>query len=35
MRHASVRIRKLVKLGTTISASMIAFHFSVTLNTRK
>src|SRR4029079_16210748 len=35
IRHASVRIRKLVKLGTTISASMIDFHFSVTLNTRK
>src|SRR6185295_9348844 len=35
MRHARVRIRKLVKLGTTISASMIDFHFSVTLKTRK
>ena len=28
MRHASVRIRKLVKLGTTINARRIAFHFS-------
>ena len=35
IRQAKVRIRKLVKLGTTISASMIAFHFSVTLKTRK
>src|SRR6185436_2592000 len=35
IRHASVRMRKLVKLGTTMSASMMDFHFSVTLKTRK
>ena len=35
MRHATVRMRKLVKLGTTTAASTIAFHFSVTLNAAK
>ena len=35
MRHARVRIRKLVKLGTMTSASRIARHFSRTLNARK
>ena len=35
MRHATVRIKKLVKLGTTTAARMIAFHFSLTLNAAK
>src|SRR3954447_16603245 len=35
MRQARVRIRKLVKLGTTTSANMIDFHFGDTLNTKK
>ena len=35
MRHATVRMRKLVKLGTTTAARMIAFHFSLTLNAAK
>ena len=35
MRQAMVRMRKLVKLGTTTSASRIACHFSLTLNARK
>ena len=35
MRHAIVRMRKLVKLGTTTSASRMARHFSLTLKARK
>src|SRR3954464_2499589 len=35
MRHANVRMRKLVKLGTTTRANMIDFHLADTLNTRK
>ena len=35
MRHATVRMRKLVKLGTTTIARIAARHFSVTLNDAK
>ncbi len=35
IRHASVRMRKLVKLGTMIMASRIPLHRSDTLKTRK
>src|SRR3954453_13830332 len=35
MRQAKVRMRKLVKLGTTTSANMIDFHLSDTLKTKK
>ncbi len=35
IRQATVRIRKLVKLGTTTNARMIAFHFSGTLKAAK
>ena len=35
IRHATVRIKKLVKLGTTTAARIIAFHFSATLNAAK
>ena len=35
MRHATVRMRKLVKLGTTTRASMTARHRSDTLKVAK
>src|SRR3954447_13723822 len=35
MRQANVRMRKLVKLGTTTNANMIDFHFADTLKTKK
>ena len=35
IRHAKVRMRKLVKLGMTMSANNAARHFSRTLNARK
>lgn len=35
MRHATVRIRKLVKLGTTTRANKIAFQRSATLKAAK
>ncbi|CAB4532686.1 unannotated protein [freshwater metagenome] len=35
IRHATVRIKKLVKLGTTTAARITAFHFSATLNAAK
>ena len=35
IRHATVRIKKLVKLGTTTAAKIMAFHFSATLKAVK